>query len=494
LRKLTSPIYIFAMDLFLNLDLCERGLARGIYDALREAILDGRLAPNDRLPPTRELSESLGVSRHTVTMAYAKLTAEGFLEGRVGAGTFVAQTKDLISKRRAPSADVLHAREAFRKVAPIPAHDDVVEPRFDLSICFPDATLFPVDDWRRYISRELRPSAIRKARYRDPAGEGRLRDAVARWIGLSRSVRAGADDIIVTHGAQQALDIIGRVLIEPGMCVAVEEPGYPPARWLFASLGAAVVPVPVDDEGIIVEALPRRARLIYVTPSHQFPLGMPMSLERRRALLAWSERHGAAIIEDDYDSEYRFANRPLEPLQSLDCNGRVIYVGTFSKVLSPILRLGFLVAPASLIPALRAAKQLSDWHEPLTTQAALARYLDDGGLARHVQRTRRIYQQRREHIAHFLDGPLAATLKRIPSAAGLHISALLHDPKASEDEIVRMARRAGIAINGLAQFHASPPTRRGLVIGYGAIPLERLDEAMTRLSSVMKAPLSRRAG
>jgi GntR family transcriptional regulator/MocR family aminotransferase len=163
-------------------------------------------------------------------------------------------------------------------------------------------------------------------------------------------------------------------------------------------------------------------------------------------------------------------------------------------VLSPILRLGFLVAPASLIPALRAAKQLSDWHEPLTTQAALARYLDDGGLARHVQRTRRIYQQRREHIAHFLDGPLVATLKRIPSAAGLHISALLYDPKASEDEIVRMARRAGIAINGLAQFHASPPTRRGLVIGYGAIPLERLDEAMTRLSSVMKAPLSRRAG
>jgi len=482
------------MDLFFNLDLCERGLAQGIYDSLREAILDGRLAPNDRLPPTRELSESLGVSRHTVTTAYARLTAEGFLEGRVGAGTFVAPTKDLISKRRAPSADVLHAREAFRKAAPIPAHDDVVEPRFDLSICFPDATLFPVDDWRRYISRELRPSAIRKARYRDPAGEGRLRDAVARWIGLSRSVRAGADDIIVTHGAQQALDIIGRVLIEPGMCVAVEEPGYPPARWLFASLGAAVVPVPVDNEGIIVEALPRRARLIYVTPSHQFPLGMPMSLERRHALLAWSDRHGAAIIEDDYDSEYRFANRPLEPLQSLDCNGRVIYVGTFSKVLSPVLRLGFLVAPASLIPSLCAAKQLSDWHEPLTAQAALARYLDDGGLARHVQRTRRIYQERREHLAHFLDGPLGTMLKRIPSAAGLHISALLHDPMASEDEIVRLARRAGIAINGFAQFHASPPTRRGLMIGYGAIPLERLDEAMTRLSSVMKAPLSRPAG
>src|SRR5262249_54663569 len=280
-----------------------------------------------------------------------------------------------------------------------------------------------------------------------------------------------------------------RVWIEPGMCVAVEEPGYPPARWLFASLGAAVVPVPVDNEGIIVEALPRRARLIYVTPSHQFPLGMPMSLERRHALLAWSDRHGAAVIEDDYDSEYRFANRPLEPLQSLDCNGRVIYVGTFSKVLSPVLRLGFLVAPASLISALRAAKQLSDWHEPLTTQTALARYLDDGCLARHVQRTRRVYRQRREDVMRFLDRPLRTMLEHIPRAAGLHISALFRHQEAGEGEIVRKARKAGIAINGLAQFHASPPTRRGLAIGYGAIQIERLDEAMNTLSSVMKASL-----
>jgi GntR family transcriptional regulator / MocR family aminotransferase len=482
------------MDLFFTLDRCKRGLARSIYDSLREAILDGRLAPNSRLPPTRELSESLGVSRYTVTTAYDRLTAEGFLEGRVGAGTFVAPTKSLISTRRAPSANVLHAREAFHKAAPMPVRDDVAEPRFDLSICLPDATLFPVDDWRRYIARELRPSAMRKAWYRDPAGEAQLREAVARWIGLSRSVRAGAEDVVVTHGAQQALDLIGRVLIEPGMCVAVEEPGYPPARRLFASLGAKVAAVPVDDEGIVVEAIPRRARLVYVTPSHQFPLGMPMSMGRRRALLAWSERHGAAIIEDDYDSEYRFADRPLEPLQSLDCSGRVVYVGSFSKVLSPILRLGFLVAPASLIPALRAAKQLSDWHEPLTTQTALARYLDDGGLARHVQRARRVYRQRHEHIARFLGGPLGTILKRVPSAAGLHISALLRDPEASEEEVVRKAREAGIAINGLAQFHASPPTRYGLVIGYGAIQLERLDEAMTRLSSVLKASLSRRAG
>jgi GntR family transcriptional regulator / MocR family aminotransferase len=491
---LTSPIYIFIVDLFINLERRGGGLARGIYDSLREAILDGRLAPKDRLPPTRELSEHLGVSRHTVTTAYARLTAEGFLEARVGAGTFVVPMKGSFSERRAPSANVLHARGAFREALPIPVEDDVTELRFDLSICFPDATLFPVDDWRRYMARELRPSAMRTAGYRDPAGEPRLREAVARWIGLSRSVRAGVDDVIVTHGAQQALDIIGRVLIEPGMSVAVEEPGYPPARRLFASLGATIVPVPVDNEGIIVESLPRRTRLVYVTPSHQFPLGMPMSLERRHALLAWSNQHGAAIIEDDYDSEYRFENRPLEPLQSLDCYGRVVYVGSFSKVLSPVLRLGFLVAPASLIPALRAAKQLSDWHEPLTTQNALARYLNDGALRRHIQRVRRIYRQRHEHIVHFLDGPLGTMLKGIPSAAGLHISALLQDPRASEDEIVRDAGKVGIAINGLARFHASHPTRRGLVIGYGAISLERLDEAMTRLSSVLKGSLSRSAG
>jgi GntR family transcriptional regulator / MocR family aminotransferase len=485
LRNSTSPIYIFFMDLFFNLDLSKRGLARGIYNSLREAILDGRLAPNYRLPPTRELSEHLGISRYTVATAYARLTAEGFLEGRVGAGTFVAPTKPFISKRRAPSSNALQAREAFHKVRPIPLHGDTPEPRFDLSICLPDATLFPVDDWRRYISRELRPSAMCRTKYLDPAGESQLRDAVARWIGLSRSVCAGADDVIVTHGAQQGLDLIGRVLIEPGICVAVEEPGYPPARRLFASLGATIVPVPVDNEGIVVEALPRRARLVYVTPSHQFPLGMPMSMERRHALLAWSDKHNAAIIEDDYDSEYRFANRPLEPLQSLDSNGRVIYVGSFSKVLSPVLRLGFLVAPASLIPALLTAKQLSDWHEPLTIQTALARYLADGGLARHVQRTRRIYRQRHEYILHRIDGPLGTVLQRIPSAAGLHISALLSAPEASESEIVCKARKAGIAINGLARFHALHPTRRGLLIGFGAISLEWLDEAMTRLGSVL---------
>ncbi len=210
-----------------------------------------------------------------------------------------------------------------------------------------------------------------------------------------------------------------------------------------------------------------------------------MSMERRHTLLAWAEQHGAAIIEDDYDSEYRFVNHPLEPLQSLDCHGRVVYIGSFSKVLSPVLRLGFLVAPVSLIPALRAAKQLSDWHEPLTTQTALARYLDDGGLARHVQRTRRIYRKRHEHIVHMLDGPLGKMLKRIPSVAGLHITALFKNPQTNENEVVRNARKVGIEINGLAQFHASHPTRRGLMIGYGAISLERMDEAMTQLSSVL---------
>jgi GntR family transcriptional regulator/MocR family aminotransferase len=235
-------------------------------------------------------------------------------------------------------------------------------------------------------------------------------------------VRAGADDVLVTQGAQQAFDLIGRVLIDPGTIVAVEEPGYPPVRELFQSLGARVMGVPVDDEGLDLSALPRSARLVYVTPSHQFPLGVPMSLSRRAGLLAWAERRNAVVIEDDYDSEFRFEGRPLEPLQSLDRGGRVIYVGSFSKIMLPALRLGFMVAPASLQPALRNAKRLSDWHGDLPTQAALGRFIDQGLLARHVRKALRDYAARRAQILVGIERDFSHWLRLVPSAAGLHVS------------------------------------------------------------------------
>ena len=326
-------------------------LTAQIYRQLLEAILDGRLRSGERLPPTRELARRLAVSRNTVAVAYDRLVADGFLVGRAGAGTYVSA--EPVRGRAAPKG-VVRPRAVWESIAGGPS--GTARPggpnmqAYDFRVGVPDAELFPLETWRRLVSRELRRGV---GGYGDPSGHEGLREAIARHIGVSRSVRAGADDVLVTNGAQQALDLVGRVLIEPGACVAVEEPGYPPARLLFRSLGARVVGVPVDGEGLDVAAIPGAARLVYVTPSHQFPLGTPMSLARRAALLAWAERRNAVVIEDDYDSEFRFGDRPLEPLQSLDRAGRVIYVGSFSKTLLPMLRLGFLVAPASLGPALR---------------------------------------------------------------------------------------------------------------------------------------------
>jgi GntR family transcriptional regulator/MocR family aminotransferase len=297
---------------------------------------------------------------------------------------------------------------------------------------------------------------------------------------VSRSVRAGADDILVTQGAQQALDLISRVLVEPGGCVAVEEPGYQPARQLFQSLGARVVGVPVDGEGLDVAAIPSSAKLVYTTPSHQFPLGTPMSLARRTALLGWAQRRGAVVIEDDYDSEFRFSDRPLEPLQTLDCGGRVVYVGTFAKTMLPTLRLGFLVAPAALRPALRKAKRLTDWHGELYTQAALARFIDDGLLARHVRKVSREYAARHERIVAALDGDFADWLELIPSAAGLHLCA--RAPRVDVDDVRRRARAAGVGVQALGDFCAQAPAQPGFVLGYGAISVDRIDEGLRRLA------------
>ena len=278
---------------------------------------------------------------------------------------------------------------------------------------------------------------------------------------------------------------LGRwALIAEGTSVAVEEPGYPYARWLFQSLGAKVVGVAVDGEGISVDSLPDKARLVYVTPSHQFPLGTAMSLQRRTALLAWAERRGAVIIEDDYDSEFRFDGRPLDPLQSLDRAGCVIYVGSFSKVMPPTLRVGFLVAPASLQPALHAARQLAGWHGELATQAALARFIDEGLLARHIRKVAREYANRHAQIVGLLEHRFRRWLRLIPAAAGLHLAAEVtsHSP-VDTAATVRRAAEHGVRVQTLSDFHLGAPVRTGIVIGYGAISTARIEEGMRRLAS-----------
>jgi GntR family transcriptional regulator/MocR family aminotransferase len=473
-----------------HVSLAGRGdLAGRIYRGVLEAILDRRLRPGERLPPTRELARRLAVSRNTVGVAYERLIAEGFLVARVGAGTYVSmQRVEAGRARRARPGRDLHPRRIWESIPPW-LTDGGSPPAFDFSVGIPDAHMFPLATWRQLVARALRNDQMVPG-YADTAGHTSLRAAIARHVGISRSVRASADDVVVTHGAQQALDIIGRVLIEPGSAVAVEEPGYPPARLLFQSLGARVVGVPVDAEGLDVDAIPEGVRLVYVTPSHQFPLGTPMSLGRRAALLAWAERHDGAIIEDDYDSEFRFEDRPLEPLQSLDRSGRVIYVGSFSKTLLPMLRLGFLVAPLSLREALLNAKRLTDWHGEIPSQVAMARFIDRGLLARHVRRVTPVYSARHAQIVAALSRDFGGWLSVVPSAAGLHVCARLAvDVTVDIDRLIARARESGVAVESLARYCAQVPSQAGLVIGYGAIRSEEIDEGLRLLAECFRAEL-----
>jgi GntR family transcriptional regulator/MocR family aminotransferase len=457
-----------------------KDLAGEIYRQLRGAILDGRLRPGDSLPPTRELAQRLSVSRTTVTVAYDRLNGEGFVASRVGAGTFVSEDAPSAARGSRPTAGPLRPRRIWDGVALPTAF--AAPAAFDFRTGIPDAKRFPYETWRRLMARELRPAAVGRGIYADPAGHPALREAIVRHIGTSRGVMADPGDVTITNGTQQALDLVARVLLSPGDRVAVEDPGYEPAFRLFESLGLEVTGVPVDDQGLVVDALPRDARLVYVTPSHQYPLGVSMSLSRRLALLAWAQRHNAAVIEDDYDSEFRYGGRPIEPLQTLDASGRVVFVGSFSKTMLATLRLGFVVTPASLSRAVQAAKFVADWHTPLPTQAALARFIEQGWLARHIRKMRAMYEARHELIVEALTEEFAEHLTVVPSAAGLHVSATA---KALSPEamtvVVQRALGAGVAVQRLSMCRVTRPAQSGLVLGYGGIDTERIDEGLRRL-------------
>ena len=469
----------------LHVSLVERKELSGeIYRQLRRAIVDGRLRPGESLPPSRELARGLSVSRTTVTVAYDRLAGEGFVTARVGAGTFVnahgAPARN--QPARPPVEGALRPRPVWDS---IPLSTAFARPaQFDFRTGVPDASLFPHDRWRRLMSRQLRSEAVGAGVYGEPAGHRGLREAIARHIGVARGVDASADDVTVVNGTQQALDIVARALLAPGDRVAVEDPGYRPARWLFASLDIRVTGVPVDAHGLVVDALPGRARLVYVTPSHQYPLGVSMGLARRRALLAWAERNGAAIVEDDYDSEFRFGGRPIEPLQTLDTTGRVVYIGSFSKTMLPTLRLGFVVTPPSLRAAVHKAKQVTDWHTSTPVQTALARFIDDGGFARHIRKMSGVYRARHERVTNVLNRDFAGRLEVIPSAAGLHVTALA--PAAFPDEIAAVLQRAsdaGVELHDLSRFSTDTPPRAGVVLGYGAIATASIEEGLRRLRS-----------
>lgn len=462
-----------------------RDLAVQIYQQLRAAIVEGRLAAGSRLPSTRDLAAQLDVSRKTTLEVFERLAAEGFLVSRQGDGSFVAERLTTMPPRaRARGTSAPRAAKVWQRVPealslPKPAE----RLRYDFVGGVTDKSLFRVDAWRKCIAHALRAQARGRGIYRDPAGEQELRLAIARYVGFSRGVSCTWQDVLVTQGAQQAIDLAARVMVDRGDVVAVEDPGYPPARSSMLALGARVKPVRVDAQGLCVDELPDTARLVYVTPSHQFPLGMPMSLERRIALLEWASRRGALIVEDDYDGEFRFEGRPMESLKSLDRSGVVAYVGTFSKTLFPELRTGYVVPPSSLMAEFLKARQLNDWHGCTLTQTALGRYMLDGEFGRHVRRAQKHYALRREALLEHLAGPLSPWLEPIAPAAGIHMVALLRRGL-TEQGVIARARSASIALYGIGGFHARRPGRQGLLFGYGDTSVADIHASMEQLAAL----------
>lgn len=477
------------MDPSLELDL--HIAARGsrlasLHAALRDAIAAGRLAPGLRLPSSRELAARVGVSRNTAVAAYELLAAEGWLESRGGAGSFVAELPRAavqVSDRAsvAPWADSPWLRGEVVTMPPRVGAPPL--PAYCFSTGLPDVSSFPFDVLRRLQTRALQATARRSASYVNPQGLRVLREAIASHVSSARAVACTADDVVVTAGAQQAFDLIGRALVTPGRTLAaVEDPGYPPLRAALTAVGARIAPVPVDHDGLVVDALPAEARIVCVTPSHQFPLGVALSLARRRALLNWAAERQAVILEDDYDGEFRFTPRPLDALKTLDRDGRVFYVGTLSKSMLPALRIGYIVAPAWARAALVAAKQAADFGTSALMQVAVADFIAEGHLLRHVRRMRADYAERRRVLEQMLRRHLGARADIYPAIAGLHLAVGLPVDGA---ELARRAWEAGVGVEPLSRYRVAPAGVDGLVFGYGAIAAARIPEAVRLLAQVL---------
>jgi GntR family transcriptional regulator/MocR family aminotransferase len=473
-------------------------LYRQLCDCLRRAILTGQLTPGTRLQSSRELAAELNVSRNTVVNAYEQLLAEGYLEGQVGSGTYVSSAlpEELLNARtvtRGPTrtgGNRPHLSERgkmFKAFARnIPRAPEKLRP-FQSGIPALDA--FPFDIWSKLVTRHWRRPADSLLSYGEPQGHAPLRRAIASYLGLARAVRCTPEQVIIVDGAQMAFDLIARVLLDTGDAMWIEEPGYPGARTAFAAGGARLVHVPVDAEGLDVTVgarLEPRARLIYVTPSHQFPLGMTMSLARRLALLDWASRASAWVVEDDYDSEYRYEGRPLSSLQGLDNDGRVVYVGTFSKFLFPSLRLGYIVAPLALVDALVAARSIVGRHSPSVEQAILTDFIEEGHFGRHIRRMRTLYRARQMMLVEALKRECGEAVEVEPSDAGIHLVASLAEGLDDREVSLEAAAR-GVDARPLSDFYAVKPGRGGLELGYAAFNRQEIRRGAAQLSKAILA-------
>jgi GntR family transcriptional regulator/MocR family aminotransferase len=461
-----------------------RKVLESLHRQLRSSILDGRLQAGMRLPATRALAQAAGVSRNTAMAAYELLLAEGYIETRQGSGTYVAANARQFD-RSAPAVPGLSNTLVRKLQRPwrdaVPVSQSGIPVRFDFRPGYPDQRRFPFDIWRRLTARALRKASHTRASFGDPQGDPRLREAVAAHVSATRAVACTAGNVVVSGGAQQAFDLLARVLVAPGRTVvAFEDPCYVSLRAAFTSVGAVPRNVPVDGEGFMVDRCPRRVDVIAVAPSHQFPLGVTMSAARRASLLERARDANAVIIEDDYDGEFRLSGRPLDALKTLDREERVFYVGTFSKSLFPALRVGYIVAPSWARAALVAAKQTSNWHVAATTQSIVADFITEGHLAQHVRRMRRLYAQRHGRLLEAIDAHLADRLQPLPSLAGLHLCAAVRHPESSE-RWAKAAAGRGVRIEPLSLHAFSARKFNGLILGFGLIDEEEIEPAVVAL-------------
>lgn len=500
-------------------------LHRQIYDEIRDAILSGRLRAGDKLPSTRSLSSTLGIARATVTMSFDSLLSEGYIECIVGSGTFVSRQlpeqlmEAEIENKDDPFIDFFGGVAAVKiasenKVERFSVEEMAAprrlswygsslldrewlgfsseEPTIQLSFGRPAMTQFPMRIWNQLLLHHARK---RKLGMLDSpanaAGFQPLREALAEYLSRSRAVNCSPEQVIIVNGSQQGIDLVARILIDKGDDVCIEEPGYIGAQKTFEAQGATVWPVPVDKNGIVIDTIKERVagksaflpRLVYVTPSHQSPTGVVLSVPRRLDLIAWAKKTGAYIVEDDYDSEYRYKGRPIPALAGFDHGGTVIYIGTLSKVLFPALRLGYLVVPPELVEVFTRAKWLADRHSPLLEQQVLCDFIVQGHLDRHVRRMRKLYERKRKTVIEALTNHFGNRISVLGDAAGINVVMRIKTGL-SDDAIVQQAAQAGIGISSTNHCYLGKSPEGEFLFNYADLQDPQIEYCISRLAEI----------
>ena len=501
------------MDLAIHLD---RTLTTPLYKQLteniRQRVLAGIFKPNQRLPSSRSLAKSLNVSRSTVTQSYEQLESEGYLETRQGSGTYLCskipdewlktEPIKLINRKAAKSYPLSRFAQNLNAIDRL----SVDEPDDEISFRYgnPASKHFPIQEWRKLIAHHCQNSSELLNYFPDAGGYFPLRQEIANYLGRSRAVRCTPQQVIIVNGSQQALDLIARLIINPGDWIAVEEPGYLGARCCFQSQFANIQPIAVNDAGLDVEALSnleQNFKLVYVTPSHQFPTGVTMSLSQRIALLQWAEKTNTLIIEDDYDSEYRYESQPIPALQGMDRSGSVIYIGTFSKIIFPSLRIGYLVVPPNLIPIVSKAKWLCDRFCPILEQYALTDWIRLGHFERHIRRMRQLYNLRRQALIAAFEKYFGGEERCFSNSlsnhrignrvtilgenAGIHLMAKIKT-NLSDETVTKTAAAAGIGLISARDYYLQPKNQGEFIFGYGQLEESEIDRGIFKLSQMLK--------